>query len=129
MLVSSDPISVVSKIYVYTSRTHHGINKKIVSYFFEKRSIVLQRTVSSRLRSPDDDRTFNGVAARVSVAVPRREISHDGPLPHRPPLTRSPMRFRTNVEDVGSFFSESLKMIFENAINDAFDSYRDYTSH
>ena len=51
MLVSSDPISVVSKIFVYTSRTHHGINKKIVSYFFEKRSIVLQRTVTSHSSS------------------------------------------------------------------------------
>jgi hypothetical protein len=39
-----------SKIFVYTSRQRHGINKKILSCFFEKRSIVLQSAVNRRPR-------------------------------------------------------------------------------
>lgn len=39
------------------------------------------------------------------------------------------MRFRTNVEDVGSFFSECLKVHSKNAIDDAFDLRRDHTGH
>ena len=56
------------------------------------------------------------------MAVPRHEASHDEPRPRRSPLTRSPMRFRTNVEDVGSFFSRSSKSISGNAIDDLLDS-------
>ena len=41
----------------------------------------------------------------------------------------SPMRFRTNVEDVGSFFSKSLKDLSENAIDDALGFRRDHTGH
>ena len=39
------------------------------------------------------------------------------------------MRFRANVEDVGSFFSESLKTIPQNAIDDAPGFRRDHPGH
>jgi len=63
------------------------------------------------------------------VTVPRHEISHDGPLPRRPSLIRSQMRFRTNVEDVGNFFSKSLKEVSDDAIDDALGFRRDYAGH
>lgn len=39
------------------------------------------------------------------------------------------MRFRTNVEDVGSFFSKYLETISEDATDGALDFARDYTGH
>jgi len=39
------------------------------------------------------------------------------------------MRFRTNVEDVGSFFSKLLKDVSDNAIDDVLDFHRDYAGH
>jgi hypothetical protein len=39
------------------------------------------------------------------------------------------MRFRANVEDVGSFFSKSLNRMFGDRADDALDSRRDYTGH
>ena len=39
------------------------------------------------------------------------------------------MRFRANVEDVGSFFSKSSRKIFKNGIDDAFDFLRDHPGH
>jgi hypothetical protein len=53
---------------------------------------------------------------------------HEFRIPRQPHLTRSLMRFRANVEDVGSFFSKSLWCIFRNDIDNAFDFLRDHTS-
>ena len=39
------------------------------------------------------------------------------------------MRFRANVEDVGSFFSKALKTILQNAIDDAICFRRDHPGH
>ena len=39
------------------------------------------------------------------------------------------MRFRANVEDVGSFFSKSPKKTFMSVIDDALDLRRNHTGH
>jgi hypothetical protein len=78
-----------SKIFVYTSRQRHGINKKILSCFFEKRSIVLQsagtrtsvhaaysiQACRIMIRSTISPRHSKSVAENVQTPSPERRIS------------------------------------------------------